>query len=118
LICYLLDYHNIKKKWCKKNHYDIGLMFDFVKKNIIFYQKNLKIKALKLKVREECSFFFYIALFIQRLLGKNCVFIYFCWEKNHWKRRELLKNKREKKVIGCSYSKKKKTYCQCYYVLF
>jgi hypothetical protein len=79
----------------KKKHYDIGLMIDFVKKKKFI--KKLKIKALKLKVMGKCSFF-YIALFIQRLLGKNCnfyfdlfslKFIYFCWE-------ELLK---EKKII-------------------
>lgn len=98
MICYLLNYYNVKKKilWHRVDDW-----FWKKKKNLLFIKK-LKIKALKLKVMGKCSFF-YIALFIQRLLGKNCIaifiLIFLVWnlyifvEKNYWKRKKLLKNK-------------------------
>jgi hypothetical protein len=76
----------------------------------------------------KCSFF-YIALFIQRLLGKNCIaifiLIFLVWnlyifvEKNYWKRKKLLKNKTgEKKWLLVHILKKIKKCHECYYILF
>jgi hypothetical protein len=124
LICYLLNYYNVKKKilWHRVDDW-----FWKKKKNLLFIKK-LKIKALKLKVMGKCSFF-YIALFIQRLLGKNCIaifiLIFLVWnlyifvEKNYWKRKKLLKNKTgEKKWLLVHILKKIKKCHECYYILF